>query len=281
MTSIQTQTEQNFDLLLLNDHFGEVIYKKLSRYTILMDIEDGITPAEIRFRGISYGVQNKYKRIIFTDTDDYFSDNRIEASIRKLKKYDFVYNEIDLVDSDKNNLQFNYMGRIGIESEYRNISDMVDKNLFGLSNSAIASAELRDIYIPREIIAVDWWIFSILLLKGCKGGFIANAKTYYRQSDQNIVGVRTKLNAKRLQIGVKVKLIHYKNIINYCNQSKLEKEKEIYNAKLEEMIELNEGITNSPFRRKYIDVINRNYDDIFRGWWSEILPIGEWEKYAN
>ncbi len=278
--SIEFQDTNDFDVLILNDKYGGAFPLNNSRIH-LVNIEGELTPAEIRMLGIKYTLENSYKYVVFSDIDDYFSPNRISSSKKKLTKFDFVYNNLFLINESERIINESYCNYLKIKKEYNSYLDLIDKNLFGLSNTAVRVEKLKNLYIPKEIIAVDWWIFTLLLLNGCKGGLVEEARTYYRQSEISLIGMGKKLNEKRLNLGVKVKTNHYKNLIVYCAKNNLVKEKVIYNKKFEEMVELAEEIGNPAFRKRYIEVINKNYDEIFSGWWSEILPIDEWRKYAE
>lgn len=276
--SIKSQDINRFDTLILNDGFkGE--FPLINKRITIIDIKSKLTPAEIRMLGIKYAIENDYKYVIFSDTDDYFSLNRISASINKLEKYDFVFNELYLVNEKKVITQKSYYNNMIKKIEYTNYLEIIDRNLFGLGNTAVKVNTLKDLFIPKEIIAVDWWVFSILLLNKCKGGFIKEAITYYRQYTNNFIGINKKLNKNILQKGLKTKQIHYKNLLIYCEDYNMKEAKEKYYKKLEEINTLNEYIKDDIFCERYIEIINENYKEIYSGWWSDILPIKEWRKY--
>lgn len=275
---VKSQDTNNFDILILDDGFTGKFPLKNKRITII-DIKNKLTPAEIRMLGIKYAIENDYKYVIFSDTDDYFSLNRISVSINKLENYDFVFNELYLINEKKDVIQKSYYNNSLKKVEYTSYLEIINRNLFGLGNAAVKVNKLKKLFIPREIIAVDWWIFSILLLNKCKGEFIKKAITYYRQHNNNFIGISKKLNKTILQKGIKTKQIHYKNLLIYCEDHKMKEATKIYCKKLEEINTLNKYIQDDSFCKRYIDVINKNYSKIFNGWWSEILPIGEWRKY--
>ena len=276
--SIKSQDINKFDILILNDGFIGEFPLKNKRITII-NIKNKLTPAEIRMLGIGYAIENDYKYVIFSDTDDYFSSNRISVSINKLEKYDFVFNELYLINEKKDVIQKSYYNLTLKKIEYTSYLEIVNGNLFGLGNTAVKVIKLKELFIPKEIIATDWWIFSILLLNKCKGGFIKEVITYYRQHNNNFIGISKKLNKNILQKGIKTKQIHYKNLLTYCKDHKMKGATKIYSKKLEEINTLNRNIQDDIFCKRYIDVINKNYSKIYKGWWSDILPINEWRKY--
>lgn len=277
-SSIKTQDTDNFDILILNDKYNKTFPLNNKRITIL-NIKNNLTPAKIREVGIKYALNNNYKYILFSDADDYFSINRISLSKNGLRKYDFVYNNIKLIN--ETGIIINDINYINLKTkkECNSYLELIEKNIFGFTNTAVKADKLTKLYIPKEIIAVDWWIFSILLLNKCKGGFIKEAITYYRQHNNNFVGISKKINKTILQKGIKTKQLHYKNLLIYCEDHKMKKATKIYSKKLEEINTLNKYIQDDSFCKRYINVINKNYSKIFNGWWSEILPISEWRKY--
>ena len=276
--SIQFQDTNAFDILILNDRYMG-IFPLIDKRINIINIKSNLTPAEIRMQGIQYALKNKYKYVVFSDADDYFSRNRISLSKEKLLKYDFVYNELDLINESGIIIGKSYYNKLKIKDEYNSYLNIINKNIFGLGNTAVKVNRLKDLFIPKEIIATDWWIFSILLLERNSGGFIKEAITYYRQHTNNFVGISKKLNKTILHKGIKVKQIHYKNLSIYCEDHKMKEATKIYCKKLEEINILNKYIQDDSFCKRYIEVINKNYNKIFTGWWSEILPINEWRKY--
>lgn len=275
--SIKFQDTVNFDILILNDNYRNAFPLNNRRVNII-NIYKKLTPAEIRMVGIKYAIENKYEKLIFSDPDDYFSKNRISQSKEKLHDYDFVYNKIVLVDSANNFIENPYFKNMDIKAEYSSYLDILDKNSIGYGNSAVKVDKLKNLYIPKEITAVDWWIFSILLLNGCRGVYIRDAINYYRQYSTNL-GIGKKLTKKALLKGIKSKEIHYKNLVTYCKVNNLKEEKKIYNQKLNEINELSRYIQDDKFCKKYIKKVNENYTKIYSGWWSNILSLKEWEKY--
>lgn len=275
--SIKIQDTSEFDILILNDKYNESFPLNDNRITIL-NIENNLTPSEIRMLGIKHAINNKYKYIIFSDSDDYFSSNRISISKEKLIKYDFIYNSYVIVDNSGYISNKYCSSYFDIRRTNISISDIIDKNIIGFGNSGVKVEKLQILYIPKEIVAVDWWIYSILLLNSCIGGYISKAINYYRQHENNL-GISTNLNKNKLLNGIRVKQIHYRNLLIYCEDRKMKEATEIYYKKFEEINELNEYMQDENFCEKYIKIINKNYSKIYNGWWSEILPINEWRKY--
>ena len=279
--SINEQTYKDFDLLIIKDMIKNI---SIDQYTAglkikTIDIREKFTPAELRNLGIKYAIDNKYDILFFTDGDDYFSSNRLETSVDNLKHYDFVYNDINIVDDKRNVLKNNVIRKIknNMKSNFNNIFYC---NVYGLSNTAIKVSCLEDLFLPTNVIAYDWALYSSVLLNDYKGGFIPNSFTYYRQHESNEVGMNKFIDDSKLSKGIEVKKFHYNYMRKHCKIIGNERIYNIYNDLYLEMNNLENELSNPKFKKKYMQVINENYSNIFSGWWSVILTINEWRKYV-
>ncbi len=279
--SIMEQNTNEFDLLILNDNAASLKYGEMNVNVDEIMISDDKSPALIRYDGLNYAISNNYQNLIFSDIDDFFSINRISSSISTLEKYDFTFNEIYLIDQNGKTIDENCLFQMGLGKNINSFNQILHHNCLGLTHTAINLESIKNFYIPEDVIAVDWWIYTILLLNGATGKYIDNAITYYRQSDNNLVGMKKLLNKNRLETGLRVKQIHYNNIIKYCNLNNLEIALNSYVLKKDNMLELKLALKNLDFQKRYIDIINSNLDDLYCGWWSEIIDLETWRKYAN
>ena len=276
--SINSQSYLNFDLLVINDglKYSGFNYKG---NVIVIDSDSGMTPAQIRYMGLRYASEHSYERIVFSDADDFYSTNRMQLILNQLKDSDFVFNRIIPVDEAGGQLLPDALSLIPIPLEISSYNTILDYNLIGLGNSGVSIEAIRNLNIPSSIRAVDWWLFTILLLQGNEGRYINDCITYYRQTTNNLVGFNRELTEKRLMIGVMIKSEHYHQVAQYCKSNGENEAWNIYNYKRMEMAELTKAIENDSFRSKYIQIINQNMHLIYQGWWSEILPLERWFEY--
>lgn len=100
-----------------------------------------------------------------------------------------------------------------------NLEFIENRNIFGLSNTAIKLKNLKKFYTPTNPIAFDWYFFSKLLLEGKKAIFTNKTITFYRQHKNNIVGMK-KMSNKFLKKNLIVKKKHYKALSKICNNFK-------------------------------------------------------------
>jgi glycosyltransferase involved in cell wall biosynthesis len=279
INSIDNQTDTNFDLLIVNDGITEETKNKFGKVK-WVNISQKTSPASIRQFIYNYAKNNKYNNLIFSDTDDFFSENRIEIAKDLLKKYDFVCNDITLINNKSEVLKDSFLSEYFNDKEISSVDLLLDKNLIGLGNSAIRLNNNLKIEIPGKIIAADWYLYSVLLLNNSKGVFTESTITYYRQYDENLIGIIKKVDEQILERSLNVKMLHYEELKRYCKKIKSSYES-IYAQKWNDLAELKTALHNEKLRLRYINTINANFNKIYNGWWSEILTLKQIEKYEN
>ena len=69
-----------------------------------------------------------------------------------------------------------------------------DKNIFGMSNTAIKLKNIKKVSFNDNIIAVDWYFFKAILKQGLQAVFTNETESFYRQHENNMVGLRVRNN---------------------------------------------------------------------------------------
>ena len=64
-----------------------------------------------------------------------------------------------------------------------------DKNIFGMTNTAIKLKNIKKVSFNRKTIAIDWYFFKSILKKGLKAIFTNETESFYRQYKNNIAGL--------------------------------------------------------------------------------------------
>ena len=139
----------------------------------------------------------------------FLSENRISESVRLLSSYDIVVNDLSLY-SNGNIIEKYLSKRINSNSKI-DIDFILNKNIFGFSNTAMKLNIIDDVSLPKNLIAVDWYFFSILLLSTNNIVFTNNILTYYRQHEYNTIGIGS-LNKSSIAKGIDVKMLHYNKL---------------------------------------------------------------------
>ena len=156
ISSVNAQDNTNFQLLIINDNF-----KNLESHLAKINIDkthvfsSKQSPEMNRIYGIKKCKELYADIIIFADSDDTFSTNRISETINYFNdpKLDILINDICICDSDINMIKDSYISE-RIENEaIINKNSIRHYNFCGLSNSAIRSkiCKIEEI-IPNNLL---------------------------------------------------------------------------------------------------------------------------------
>ena len=272
LSSLEGQTTNNFTLLVINDSNDkaeEIFESRRFKFSIkTVQARRRSSAAVLRGLLIRKACKLKADILILGDIDDCFSPNRVEESARFINSYDFLYNNIILMDNRGKIISNNIFAKKA-SFEVNNYKDILNKNMIGLGSLCLnlRKLNLRNIRIPAGIISVDWWLVTRLLLSGKKGIFLKNALTYYRQHEDNHIGAGKILNDGLLKKGLESKIRHYRYFSRLGYKD--------YSKRLNQMRRLRRSL-NDPFRRKeYISLVNRKFRKERPVWWENILTLEE------
>ncbi|MBB6454539.1 hypothetical protein HNQ94_003028 [Salirhabdus euzebyi] len=254
--SLNQQTYNDFDLLLLNDNLSknklDFITDNLKVTPKIYQGTNGLKPHELRVELIQIAKSKNYDIIIFGDFDDVFSEDRIASIMMEFNEdFGFFYN--DLYSLEFNNKFFSELPDIT-----QNIDSILESNYVGLSNSA-----LNLNLVNQKIICdlnqcsntiFDWYLYSLLLLLGLKGKKIKNGKTFYRLHSLNVAG-KSENTLQDLMKEIEVKVRHYHSLSNKSI---------IFNEKLNNYQRLKHSIES--FEINIMDYVD--YDNDY--WWGKL-----------
>ena len=207
--AVKKQDYLDFDIIIVNDNAMKEqidIFSELSNRKIFIDSE-GSGIAENRVKLIKKATNQGYDLLIWADSDDAFSSNRISAYVQQYdSKYCFFYN--NLIYNEKN------IFRHPLPLKIDNYNFIKNYNYIGLSHSGInlksIDINLLNKYNYQGVIAFDWFLYSVLLLNHFKGKFIDGCQTYYSVYDDNIsVICKNNLSVKNLMKTMKIRICHY------------------------------------------------------------------------
>ena len=193
--SLKNQTYKNFDVIVLNDGYKD--FKKIKtaydQTLNIIELKSSNTPAKNREYGINYCIDHKYDVLIFGDSDDYFKNNRVDKSLELLKKVDIVVNDLSLFD-ENGVYEEKYLSHRLKNLDLVDFEFITNKNIFGLSNTAIKLENISKVTFGNEILAVDWHFFKTLLKQGLKAIFTNETVSFYRQYENNTIGLSAEDN---------------------------------------------------------------------------------------
>ncbi len=261
--SLSKQTNKLFDVIILNDGYIDFFkIKKKYYYLNIIELPAAGSIAKNRQALIQYSKLNNYSVIIFGDIDDIFSENRVEKSIQALKNADIVVNELSSI-KDGYLIDENIYSKRLKDQQIINFNFIKDKNVFGMSNTAVnlTAVPFSLIQFPEELIAVDWFFYSVLLLQGLKAKFISSAVTYYRQHDNNTVGIGIVTQQNLINI-LNVKSLHYLH---------MQEKSDVYKELSKRNKHMSELILTIDYKYK---LVAYNNNKIPHPLWWELIDLG-------
>ena len=215
--SVLSQTRKDFDVIIVNDGCDkERIIAELQGLDItILEAEGGFTAN--RLQGINYAQNKGYKYFLFCDADDSFTSNRYERTIAEFEESnaDIIVCNLNIANEKCEPFLTSYFSKEISEDRWIDADFLNDKNILGMSNTAIRlNALTENIQIPETPI-VDWLLFTVLILKGLKAKYITDSMVNYRQYNTNMIGI-TRYDAasfKKLARLKKADIISTKNYI--------------------------------------------------------------------
>ncbi len=257
------QESSQFDIVLVNDGIAD-LDPYLPSWPAAIRVIDGCGhPAENRLLGFQFLVSNGYDLVVFGDADDFFAPNRVALSRQLLHHYDIVVNDVDLVDQQGQVIELRYFSHRLSDKSQIDFSYLSDKNICGLSNTAIRVSWLDDVVLEEDIIAADWALFTALLGRGARAIFTSKTTTAYRQHGANCIGLGGSPDESCISLGIGVKIQQY---------SFLERQGYRYAGKQKnECEQLRHCFDEDPdFRRWYVMWVKNHRQD-HTLWWEEIM----------
>lgn len=209
---LDRQTFRNFDVLIVNDGCDkDFIINSFTNYRINV-ISTSTTPAKNREMGLKTAFESGYKYLIFCDIDDWFHPFRFEISMSYLRRYDIVVNNLNIVLDDRTMICKSYFSYTLKDETLIDNDYIANKNIFGLSNTAIRLQTKSLIEIPENLKIVDWYFFSLCLERGLTAIYCDKALTDYRQHSNNLIGVDN-FTLDLFKRMLKLKIEHYKYMV--------------------------------------------------------------------
>lgn len=213
--SLRNQSHKCFDVIIINDgvanppnHLFSGLNCKVLNYSS--------TPAKNREYGLNIICESGYDVVILSDIDDYNKSNRVEKSLEYLKQYDCIANDLNIVNSEKELIVSDYFKNSHMIPNCINLEFLEDKNICGFSNTAMKTDIIYPVEFPQDVRIVDWYFFTKLLLEKHSIGFVPEALTYYRQHENNEIGIGD-FKVESFRKLTQLKIDHYNHILNLDN----------------------------------------------------------------
>ena len=202
-------------LLIINDGISLTVPKS-NEIEILYKSVEQMSPGEIKEYALKLAINYGCKYSTFLDSDDTISENRIKELFKFIdlnEQCSFVHN-LNTID-DKGKMITKNIFKF---ADILNFDFFLNKNISGFGNTIyylphILEAEL--IPFPKDIIALDWYIITILSsIKNI--GVLNKSLTNYRQHMQNEIGIGY-YNKEILTNIINIRNVHYKKLFLFYN----------------------------------------------------------------
>lgn len=256
ITSLNKQTFSAFEVVVANDGVSDPDHylKDLAAPYRVLPVAG--TPPQIREQGIDFLRREEYPYLVFADSDDAMSVNRIEESVRLLQDHGIVCNDLDLIDHDGTLLERDFWSTRLSPGAAVDAHFLADKNIVGLGNAAIRAELLTAMDVPSHLTAVDWFLFYQWVGRG--SAIFTNAcKTLYRQHAGNTIGLK-RVDRKRLENVISAKKIHYTALL---------KQGFALQEQLEQVVLLESKLKRDDFLEESLALLNSKGINYF--WWEE------------
>ena len=206
--SLRHQTDQDFDVLVLNDSSANLTPLMEGLGTHIRNAAPGCTPSALRKDLISWA-HELADALLFIDSDDWCMPERVEVCRAHLNTHEAVAHDLDLVDDEHGSLRMLVGGQIE-DGHIVTLSDIADSNFLGLSNTGGRTEALQhaSTEVPDQIIAFDWALYTTLIANGTRMVYDARPLSSYRQHENNVANLM-KCDAASMLRAVEIKAAHY------------------------------------------------------------------------
>jgi len=157
---------------------------------VTVDVAAGHTPAGVRRAMLAAGQESGADVLVFIDMDDLIAPGALDMHLDALRDADFSYGDMDLIDGAGHSLGRRFFDNAGVPDQVDDVLAIRDRNFLGFSNTAVRVNRIAPVAltVPEDIVAADWWFFTMLLLGGLRGKKAAGPVAAYRIHDANILG---------------------------------------------------------------------------------------------
>ncbi len=261
LQSVRQQRSTGFDLVLVVDGVDDVerwLAPFRTSFTCRLLACSG-SIADIRGQMLSWLEAERYELIVFADTDDILSSDRVMVARAGLDNFPMVVHDLAPFTREGTWATSTYWAsRLG-EHAIIEQHQLLDSNVAGLGNTSVRKDLLKQLQLrpPSPLLAPDWFIF-FQLLHNKQALFTSQGVVHYRQHTGNQTGLQ-RTDFARLQRQIQTKIQHYEALL--AHDSTLA-------SRLGKYQSLKERITRD---RAWVEqqITNINQQPIHYFWWEE------------
>lgn len=172
----------------------------------------GSSPAAVRRTMLTEGLRSGADVLILADMDDMLLANAPGNHIAALEEADFSYGDLSLMDAAGHGMGRRFFDRADVPWKVASVDAVRHRNFLGLSNTALRADRIpaSALQVPDDIVAVDWWLFTSLLLAGCRGTRTVAPVAHYRVGEFSLLGANAPATPEALRRTYRTMQRHYR-----------------------------------------------------------------------
>lgn len=206
LASMLAQSYDHVDVIVVNDGVENA---DLPESVFVQRNEQGLGLIALRQSVFNQLIDDGYDLIINIDADDTMSEGRVAQVVcawETTPEMGFYYSRLHYLSARETSFFINLPVKLeGLEA-------ILESNFVGLSHVSINAAALREVNFrfsfPDDLIALDWYMASILVESGFSG-MRDDGKVYYRIYGENTAGEIKNISMDKYERAVDVKCKHY------------------------------------------------------------------------
>lgn len=174
---------------------------------------DVIGAAALRGRMFSAARRLPAQNLMFVDYDDMIMTDALPRVCGALSSVSIAYGDLLVANEGGVSGSTLTFGLNDLPPRIDRAEALFDGNCLGLSNTAVRRDVLleEDEQIPAGLIAVDWWLFTRLLLRGHTASAVDGPVAAYRQYAGNTLGAPGNLTVPALRSRLAALQAHYRS----------------------------------------------------------------------
>lgn len=171
------------------------------------------TPAAMRRLMVKAAGESDADIVVFTDFDDRLTPQALKLHEDTLADSDISYGDLDVIDANGQETVRRFFD--GADVPYiAGISDLRTRNFIGFGSSAVRRSVLVGgaLSIPDNVVAADWWFFSVLLADGHTARRAGGSVAKYRNHANSILGGNAAMSVADLRRRAEIVFSHYRQL---------------------------------------------------------------------
>lgn len=148
-----------------------------------LEVEPGHTPAAIRGLLFEKLRTLDFDTVVFADCDDALLPDALAQYETALKSADFAFGDQELMNTSGLPLNQNLFSKWNVPETLQDPRQLFAGNFVGFSAVAMTRKCLLALprHIPADLIAIDWWVFTMALFQKMRGQKTQKPVVRYRQ----------------------------------------------------------------------------------------------------